>query len=177
MKDTTHLIFKKKFLVSVPSLALQDEEKINVEGILTMENVDTTEYYKNDFTTIYLTINDMVEIRKKGFPIKAKNKEIAKEIFECIEEHLMNWKNYLETSIHVKQPPIEDFFDLDELANEIFNRYTGLFVNNIISKRFSSPIEDFKSIREKKQEIDLNEVKRKSFNDDFIKYFDIEDLK
>lgn len=130
------IIFNRLFKVKVPVLATYTEMDMELVGLPAsydakagLQNQSVTEL--ND---VYLTINDMLEIYKKGFDILVDKQEDVDTIYKSINDHLLMWAKYGSHGPNRIVIPEEDLSDLDRFAAEIFNNNKIEIVNGTIHK-------------------------------------------
>ena len=185
--NTVDLIFKRKFKVKVPSIALKSDAELEEIGMYyTPKDMDMTQHYNEDMTPVYLTIARMVDIKEKGYPIYVMDKKTAVDIYKSIVQHLDAWDRYLKTSINIKPPPVEDSMLLDEFAKDIYNRYKSYILGYVpkevekhrqieVSKQIDSMISLNKET-ELPKDIDLSKLNYDSYADRFAEYYTPEDM-
>lgn len=119
-EDSAYKIFNKLFHCRVPYLASLTDEDLDIFGIHYLNDKEYDNYTRNQEIDRYLTINDMVELRKRGVWIKVAKFDDTKTIYEIIIEHLQNWKTLLDNGYRRADVPYEDFEELDKLAREVY---------------------------------------------------------
>lgn len=178
--NTADLIFKKKFIMTIPAAAMQSDEALDAFGVINTPKLNIVDYLDNSMVKRYMTIAQMVNVYKQGYKVTADTKEVAKDIYDSITYHLYAWKNHLDTSINTRHPPVDDLVTLDEIAQAIFSRYTPLLVNNISEEtRFKSPLEriGFKlAINKHVKTINYDDVEREGYSDTFMDHFSLNDI-
>lgn len=112
-------IFERRFLVRVPMLASMDDLDIEIYGVPHLNDPEYDNYYQHAEVTRRATINEMVEIMRKGCNIKIINRADTKLIFEIITTHLANMRRLAASSLNAKIPH-QDLLDLDRLASSIY---------------------------------------------------------
>ena len=105
LEDTTPLIFDHVFLVRVPAIATMDENQIREFGVRSTNFEEYDRELMNDYVTVMLTIDRMVELYKRGYSIKAVDPNDVEKIYDNISKHLNAWKYHLEHSMHIRNAP------------------------------------------------------------------------
>ncbi len=101
-------------------------------GTPTVGNEDIDRAVLGQKTEAYLTINDMLELYKKGVNVEIADRDHCKSIYECISYHLSSWKHYLSTGINNNAAPLDDLKLMDEFANSVYEYAKWQFTDEII---------------------------------------------
>lgn len=140
--DTAYNIFKRHFECRVPYLASLTDDEIEIHGIPYVGDAEYDHYIQNQLVYRYLTINDMVELMRRGVDIRVVKTEDTKAIFEYITEHLRAWKDVVENRVNHLQVPYDDLIDLDKLASLVYpyakHQFKNRAIDSILAKRASS---------------------------------------
>lgn len=146
--NTADLIFKKLFRICVPYLASLSDEEVDMFGTHHLNDAEYDTYQRNQDTYRYATINDMIELMRRGCPIKITNYKDSETIYECIIKHLEMWKNrdtgdFISLNLNRRPPPLEDLEDLDRLASMIFPYAKDFAKTTRVENPFTGSMDEF----------------------------------
>lgn len=140
--DTTEKIWEWYFKASIPYLQSRMIDHIRLLGtpISGIKAVDKE--LANQWVTTMLTIDQMVELYKRGVPVRVPIVSDTKQIYDFISQHIYAWKQRLERGINIGDAPIEDLIALDEFANIVYEhakyQFTRETADSLISRHLSS---------------------------------------
>ncbi len=129
---TSKLIFQKLFQCKVPYLLSLDDEEIDIYGVPYVNDKEYDSIMRNQEITRLLTINDMVELRKRGVWIKVLSVADTKTIYEIIIQHLSSWNTLLENGYKSPYVPYDDFVELDKLAANVYPYARSQLETNVV---------------------------------------------
>lgn len=127
IKDTREGIFKEKFLCLLRYIDTLSEAEIRRSGVPTTYVEELDEAHLNHPVRQYLTIDDMIELYRRGITIRVVNYEDTEKIYDNIQEHLLAWKRDIERSHSTNHVPVEDLIDLDRFANVVYKKAKFVF--------------------------------------------------
>lgn len=111
-------IFHRRFLIQTPQVALYNPNYIKTFGMTTSGDKKEDLAAMNAMTTVYLTINDVVELRRLGYPVGVMGEFDV--MYEIIVGHIHDWLDILALPMHSHYPPpLQDIQDLEYLAMEL----------------------------------------------------------
>lgn len=108
------------------------DEYLDEHGILYLNDKEYDDRIQNQWITKYLTINDMVELQKRGVDIVVLNIDDTKKIYDIICDHLNAWKDVLTTGLNTYKVPYDDLIELDKLASRIYPYAKNLELTNFV---------------------------------------------
>lgn len=112
------------FKVSVPIMATYSEEEIDVYGIPLTHNLETDKTNITDvmnMTTVYLTINRLIDIYSNGYPIRLIELDKLPLFYNTLADYAYLIKNNVSTGINHKRL-LDDRLDMiNSFANEVYN--------------------------------------------------------
>lgn len=182
LTDTTKGLFDTRYVAIIPQIANISEYELEEYGYLDSPGIDAAAHLERTTIRRYMTVNDMMEVRAKGYPVSVPTIEEAVKIYQAISDHLKAWAFHLEHSINTKSPPTEDLLELDELATELFDRFKGFVIKNHTgSAGFRSPLEAAGLSRTLQKfrptpKIDLDSYERVSHSGTFINSLSVNDI-
>lgn len=94
---------------------LYDDNFLKEAGVVSSGNKAIDMQMMNNRRDVYLTAVAIALYFDEGAPVKLKNPRDAIEMYRTINQHLLNWKEVINTQFNVKAP-IEDLKKLDNLA-------------------------------------------------------------
>jgi len=135
MESPSEIIFNRRWIVRVPTLATFSDEELEIRGIgisMTDGTKDLDSY--KDMITCGLTIAELAEIHSNGNPIYCVEPEDAGKIYKVIDEHISNWKIAMTRSVNKRKYPESDLRKLDAFAHEIFGLNKSKLVKDILGE-------------------------------------------
>ena len=131
-KPSTYYIFEIRFRVLYNYQASRSAGHLKLYGTPTVGNEDIDRSVLKQRTDAYLTINDMLELYKKGVSVEIVDRANCKDIYECISYHLSAWRAYLSTGLNNNAAPLDDLKLMDEFANSVYEHAKWQFTDEII---------------------------------------------
>jgi hypothetical protein len=77
----------------------------------------------------YITINDMVEMHRKGIRISIVDYKEVEEIYRIIETHILRWRKSIEESVNIGEAPLDDLIAMDAFATSIYDKAKYLMLD------------------------------------------------
>jgi len=116
IKDTaTWKIWNNRYQCFVRKLDLIPEGEIRNRGIFTYGNQAQDRDMINERILTYQTVDEMVELSRRGVTITWPKRKDAIKIYELINEHILLWVDYLRWS-GMYNAPYDDLIEMDEFA-------------------------------------------------------------
>jgi hypothetical protein len=113
--SNSYKIFHRMFLVNVAQIALINPEYLKTFGLASTGDRNLDRQVLNDMTSTYLSINAILEIRRKGYHVQVVGEFDI--MYEIIVGHIHDWLDILaEPILYKKPPPLDDIQDLEILA-------------------------------------------------------------
>lgn len=137
LEDTTKDIWERLWYCSFSRSLTTSEDYYKIFGRPStgFKRFDKTS--EDDVVSTMITIDTMVEYYKQGVTIAVMNYDDTRLIYECIQKHLMAWRDYLKNSINMAgAPPIEDLIELDRFANAVYDKAKYLIPKDQIDSVF-----------------------------------------
>ena len=121
-RDTRYYLFSRaeRYECSVPVMQSRSLEDLRFFGTFTSGEESWDRHMANERVVRRLTINQMVEFYKKGVDFGIRQRPDTKTIYQRITDHLVAWRNELETQINPMRPPLEDLIALENFAHSIY---------------------------------------------------------
>lgn len=119
-KDTAYKIFNSLFLCIVQCMPSMSDEELDEYGILYLNDPEYDDFIQNQWIHRYLTINQMVELHRRGVDVIVKNKADTKKIYEYIRDHLLAWEHFISNGLNVSAAPYDDLIELDKFASKVY---------------------------------------------------------
>lgn len=145
-KDPRYHIFKRRWMVRVPRLHMQTEEEIRTFGTPYTGDSDHDRSMQNEQINCMKTINDLLELFRKGVQFTIVDTVNTKAMHEVIQNYLAAWRREMEVGMYFTHVPREDLMDLDSLDRAIYQHARYFFqpgeIDDIISKRLGSILPD-----------------------------------
>lgn len=125
------LIFEKHFSVRMATVDSLDEDDIGRRGMFTTGYADIDAQAAKRPTTVWRTINEMVELWHDGVEMDLTNgMSDAEKINKIIQEHLADCTRYHQSQKYglrredpkITQQRLEDLRKMDEFARQIYNK-------------------------------------------------------
>lgn len=180
LEDTTVGIFERLWTCGFSRNLTTSEEHYKYFGRPSTGIKALDKQFVDDVVITAITINDMVEMHRKGITVEVVNYDDTRKIYECIQKHLMAWRDWLKSAVNmVTEPPIEDLVDLDRFANAIYAHAKYLIPKDQIDSVFITQMQSrltfsrgsIQSIFERREEANkpVEEVypDRQELGDDF----------
>ena len=114
------IIFNRRFMCQLQHMHTLSKSDINIFGISSSGDRNVDEGLLKSWVFVQLTIAEMAEHASKGVPIIIDNPKDSVIIYETVNQHLMNWRNHVKSSINTGKVPLEDLRKLDEFAAKIY---------------------------------------------------------
>src|SRR5574343_2048969 len=114
--DTTVKLWEYYYKARIPTLASRSIQDIREKGTPISGVPEIDKDLKNQWTTTYLTIRQMVEYFQEGISVKVVDIKDTKAIYEAISEHIHAWRERLERGINIGDAPIDDLIAMDQFA-------------------------------------------------------------
>lgn len=120
--DTASDIFDRVWRCVFSKNLTTSEEYYRVFGKASTGYKHLDKQCKDEIVDTYITIEKMVEYFKKGVTVGIVRYDDVEKIYECIERHLLRWKEQFEYGVNIGDAPVEDLVDLDRFANAIYDK-------------------------------------------------------
>ena len=134
MENTSSKIFHKDYQIVVPYLYNVRVDEIRELGVRSTGDAVMTAGGASRTVVRWATINDMVELQRRGATVTLVNDKDAVKIYDDIMLHLDTWKHIQENYLNIKLPPTADLLDLDRLASRLFK---DVRLHRKVDKRYS----------------------------------------
>jgi len=178
--DTAAPLWKKKYRVRVPSIALRSDEEIRLLGIDVDSNSDVQTQIKMDTRICMLSAVEIAEIYSDGYRITELSDKSIISIYTDIINHLTAWKEHTEHSMHKREAPTDDLKLLEEVAHMLFEMNKHLFVKEVqknslttFGKNNNFPISPF---GKKDKPITTRDISRPVFSNVITKKFSMNNI-
>lgn len=131
-------IWHNLYNVKVRHRDTMSDDYIRIFGAPAVGDPATDHRIQNEWISLYITINDMVEYRKRDVTVLIVNHEDSKHIYEVVHAYLGEWKTQLQNSVNVggARKIIEDLLMLDKFAAEVYPHAVIHFPNDYIESTF-----------------------------------------
>lgn len=140
--DTTVRLFDYFYKVRIPYLQSRSIDDIRTYGVVLSGVPEIDNDIQNQWITVMLTINSMVEYYKQDVPIKVCLQSDIKEIYDSISEHITAWQSRLQRGINIGGAPIDDLILMDKFASTIYEHakyhFTPEVLNSVTANYMSS---------------------------------------
>ena len=137
LQDTTKDIWERLWYCSFSKNLTTSEDYYKIFGKASTGFKKQDKMCQDEVVSTMITIDTMVEYYKKGITIAVMNYDDTKLIYECIQKHLMAWRDHLKNSINMYgPPPVEDLVELDRFANAIYDKAKYLIPKDQIDSVF-----------------------------------------
>lgn len=114
------IIFHKLYSVKVRNVESLSIDYIKTYGLPYTGNKKIDSDYANQIVEKYVTIVQLVEWHENGVAMAFPNIEEVIEMYEVIRQHLKDFKQFVNNSIHVNTVPIDDLQKLSNFASSIY---------------------------------------------------------
>lgn len=112
-------IFHTQFLVDVQQIAMINPRYLEEFGLMSSGDAGIDARLQKSTTSVYLTINSVVEIRRKGYAVAVRGNYDL--MYEIIVGHIHDWLDILQMPfIYTPPPDIVDMQDLEFLAQDLY---------------------------------------------------------
>lgn len=125
--DTRIGIFKQKFQCKLRYIDTLSEAEIRMCGVPTTYSEELDEALLNQPITQWLTINEMLELYRKGITIAVSDYDDTKKIYDNIQAHLLAWRDDIVSSHTTRHVPFTDLIDLDRFAAVVYKKAKFVF--------------------------------------------------
>lgn len=140
--DVTAEIFDRRFLSKLPDVSVRSIDEVRMYGTYSTGVKEVDRALTNQWTTVMLTINEMVEKYKDGTMVRITQMGDVKIIYDIITQHLNRMKYFLSYGLNVGKIPIDDLILLDRFANDLYPyarpQFTRDTYNSILADKMSS---------------------------------------
>lgn len=123
----TAKIWEWYYRCMVPALQSRSVEDIRERGVIVTGIKDLDEGLKNDWVLRDMTINQMVDLFKKGVSVRVIKDADVKDIYDTIQTHLTLWVEHIRTGLNVRDAPIDDLVFMDRFAGAVYPHAKYLF--------------------------------------------------
>lgn len=114
------IIFFRMYPIVISGIHLIDEESLERFGLVTTgRNADDVAMAAAP-RSAQVTIAGMAHFLADGANFQLADKKVASEIFDVIQEHLINWMRAIDGSFNVVSAPIEGLRELEALAEYLY---------------------------------------------------------
>ena len=141
-RDSRWHIWNDLFMVRVPFLQNQSVDYLQHFGVPASGYAPYDQQTANELVTRMMSIKEMVEFFARGVTIAVVKHSDTKVIYERITDHLQAWKRELETSLHIRNAPLDDLRTMDRFASAVYphaqQHFTEEIVESLIARRMSS---------------------------------------
>ncbi len=136
-RDSTFYIWEMLFLASVPESATINIEEYKLRGRPSTGDLELDRQNSNALITTWMNINQMVEYRNAGVPVRIHSDEDVKTIYEYIQHHLLAWSAKVQRGLNNIAAPLDDLLAMERFAEEIFQHAKWQFQDNTANLDFS----------------------------------------
>lgn len=144
--DTRYWIFKELFHVRIPFIQMLSVEELQFYGMPYSGDPVFDKQTPNELRDVMIPISEMVKYYHKGTQVYIVGEETPKIIYEHITNHLLAWKNQIQTQMNLANVPIEDLKLLDDFANSIYEHAKYHLTDEFIGSITGTMSEDLKQI-------------------------------
>lgn len=106
--------------VIVPELASRSDNDIRMYGTFISGNRDVDKDILKKTIRSAMSIFRMLELYKKGIPIRVVKSQDTKDMYESIQAYIYAWKYRLERGVNIGGAPLDDLVALDEFATSVY---------------------------------------------------------
>lgn len=146
-RTTAWYLFNKHFFCLVANMQSMSAEYIRFHGMPSTGVKQYDDAMANELVQRSLTINQMVEMHKRGVNVELVDQASSKTIYDFIEAHLLAWKNQLTYSFGTTdEEVIKDLIYLDNFANVIYKHAKYHFAVDALETEFARKISGILSI-------------------------------
>lgn len=133
-RSTAYYIFHVPFQCKIQKKNIGTIQESIDMGYITSFDKDLDRHLQNEYVTVGLSINAMVEYFKIGVLVNVRFED-TKMIYEYIQNHLTFWGTQIAMSFRInKKIPTDDLILLDEFAKVVYeNSEYSSFVNDLAS--------------------------------------------
>jgi hypothetical protein len=140
IEDTaTWKIWNKRWQCNVKRIDLIPEQELRTRGTFTYGNPMQDRDMINEWVLTYQSINEMVELYRRGVVIRFPKRKEAITIYELVNEHLLLWIDYLKWS-GMYNAPYNDLVEMDEFACDLHAQVKFDLKNSIDKSIFQERI-------------------------------------
>lgn len=135
----TKKIWEYYYKCRVHAFQSRSVEDIRQNGMIMTGIKDLDDGLKNDWILVYKTIDQMVELFRRGCEIRLVVEEDTKDIYDTIQTHLTQWTEALRTGMNLGAAPLQDLIDMDKFANSVYRyakyHFTPEVLQSVLGER------------------------------------------
>lgn len=113
------IIFFRYYTIQISGLHLIEEQRLDLFGMVTTGKRQEDLALTSVIRTAQMTIAGMAELLAEGATFMLENAQVASEIYDVIQEHLIDWSRAISNSFNRMQAPLEGLQQLEALAQYI----------------------------------------------------------
>lgn len=144
--DTRYWIFKELFHVRVPYIQMLNVDELAFFGMPHSGDPVFDRQTPQELRDIMIPISEMVKYYHKGTHVYIVGEQTPKIIYEHITNHLLAWKNQIQSQMNLSNVPIDDLKLLDEFANSIYEHAKYHLSDEFIGSITGTMSDDLKKI-------------------------------
>ena len=129
-KDTIPMLWHKIYRVKVPELAVKNDAEIALFGTYITDNKEIDDKLVNKSVIAWHTIISMINMYEEGHTVVIPSPNDVIEIYDVISLHLYKWKHVIDTSINLREIPVEDLILMDDFNNNLFSYAKSNIISN-----------------------------------------------
>jgi len=122
MKSAGYRVFHSKYQCRIPEFAIYSDSVIENFGVITSGDEDLDRSRAKCMSHAIRTIAELAELHANQIPIEVDDDDVGGEMYQLIVAHLNEVKEFRNSNIIGKVPPIEDLVKLDKFAGFIYPR-------------------------------------------------------
>ncbi len=138
--DVVDKLFTNIYMCSVPAFQSRTIEDISQNGVYVTGIPSIDNETKNEDFRKYMTIPQMVDLYKRGVPIRVLRYKDTKDIYETVQTHLVQWLEVIRTGMNISNAPIEDLIHLDRFANSVYEHAQFLITPEALESALGNQI-------------------------------------
>ena len=118
------LIFTSKWKMLLCYKYTINLDQVEVFGVPTLGTIEDDSAMMNELTTVYRSINDMVELHKEDIPFRIANYVDTTSIYNIVQKYLEAWGYLLNNGINIGNAPTDDLMALERFAQKLYGYAT-----------------------------------------------------
>lgn len=145
MQSVARELFENRYWMLVEERAFYSDEWLKEVGLMGVNDMEEAEVLLKRMRQVRITIPMLCEYYHKGYKLGFVDQSDAPEMYDLVNKHLNNWLEITSKLGYVNPiPPIEDFEQLDDIAEVLFSyRLPDKNINalfSLIANPFRQPL-------------------------------------
>lgn len=143
-RDTRWYLWHQKFWCRVSNILSMTPEYLEHFGMPTSGDPLIDQQTANELVDRYLSVNEMVELYKRGVPIYVRYEKDTVKIYEFISAHLTAWKQRIDQEWNVRDAPLDDLLVLDQFATIVYkharHHFEQTWVDSFLARKLAGTL-------------------------------------